>query len=226
MNDVWREFWGERMVSTEKIVDYLEKTYRPDAVILYGSVADGSANLNSDFDALVIADKEKTHDSSVVDGVVLDVFVYPAETFSTDYDPEEFVQVWDGKIILDEHGIAGQLKAKVLDYIEHLPKKTATEVAQEVEWCEKMLLRTMREDVEGYYRWHWVLCDSLEIYFDIRGLHYYGPKKTLRLMEKSDAEAFGLYAKALREFDRESLSAWIDYLKSMVNIRPNGALER
>lgn len=214
------------MVNTEKIVGYLKKTYQPDAVIVYGSFADGSANLNSDFDALIIAGKEKAHDSSIVDGVVLDVFVYPAETFSTDYDPEEFVQVWDGKIVLDEHGIAGQLKAKVLDYIEHLPKKTVTEVAQEVEWCEKMLLRTMREDVEGYYRWHWVLCDSLEIYFDIKGLHYYGPKKTLRLMEKSDAEAFGLYAKALREFDRESLSAWIDYLKSMVNIRPDGTLKR
>ena len=214
------------MVNTEKIVGYLKKTYQPDAVIVYGSFADGSANLNSDFDALIIAGKEKAHDSSIVDGVVLDVFVYPAETFSTDYDPEEFVQVWDGKIVLDEHGIAGQLKAKVLDYIEHLPKKTVTEVAQEVEWCEKMLLRTMREDVEGYYRWHWVLCDSLEIYFDIKGLHYYGPKKTLQLMEKSDAEAFGLYAKALREFDRESLSAWIDYLKSMVNIRPDETLKR
>lgn len=145
-----------------------------------------NTTLSCGFDALIIAEKEKAHDSSIVDGVVLDVFVYPAETFSTDYDPEEFVQVWDGKIVLDEHGIAGQLKAKVLDYIEHLPKKTVTEVAQEVEW----------------------------------------PKKTLRLMEKSDAEAFGLYAKALREFDRESLSAWIDYLKSMVNIRPDGTLTR
>lgn len=98
-----------------------------------------NATLSCDFDALIIAGKEKTHDSSIVDGVVLDVFVYPAETFSADYDPEEFVQVWDGKIVLDEHGIAGQLKAKVLDYIEHLPKKTVTEVAQEVEWCEKTL---------------------------------------------------------------------------------------
>ena len=115
-----------------------------------------------------------------------DVFVYSTETFSADYDPEEFVQVWDGKIVLDEHGITRQLKAKVLDYIEHLPKKTVTEVAQEVEW----------------------------------------PKKMLRLMEKSDAEAFRLYAKALREFDKESLSAWIDYLKSMVNIRPDGTLTR
>lgn len=133
----------KEMVNTEKIVGYLKKTYQPDAVIVYGSFADGSANLNSDFDALIIAGKEKAHDSSIVDGVVLDVFVYPAETFSADYDPEEFVQVWDGKIVLDEHGIAGQLKAKVL-----------------------------------------------------------------------------------REFDRESLSAWIDYLKSMVNTRPDGTLKR
>lgn len=145
-----------------------------------------NTTLSYDFDALIIAGEDKTHDSSIVDGVALDVFVYPAETFSADYDPEEFVQVWDGKIVLDEHGSAGQLKAKVLDYIEHLPKKTATEVAQEVEWCEKML----------------------------------------RLMEKSDAEAFGLYAKALREFDRESLSVWTDYLKSMVNIRLDGTLKR
>lgn len=100
-----------------------------------------NTTLSCGFDALIIAGEEKTHDSSIVDGVVLDVFVYPAETFSADYDPVEFVQVWDGKIVLDEHGIAGQLKAKVL-----------------------------------------------------------------------------------REFDRESLSAWIDYLKSMVNIRPDGTL--
>ena len=102
-----------------------------------------NTTLSCGFDALIIAGEEKTHDSSIVDGVVLDVFVYPAETFSADYDPVEFVQVWDGKIVLDEHGIAGQLKAKVL-----------------------------------------------------------------------------------REFDRESLSAWIDYLKSMVNIRPDGTLTR
>ena len=68
----------KEMVNTEKIVGYLKKTYQPDAVIVYGSFADGSANLNSDFDALIIAGKEKAHDSSIVDGVVLDVFVYPA----------------------------------------------------------------------------------------------------------------------------------------------------
>ena len=190
------------MKSTDKIIDYLKKTYQPESIIVYGSFADGSANLNSDFDALIIAGKEKLHDSSFVDGVVLDVFIYPPDQFLSEYDPAEFAQVWDGKIILDKNGMGGRLKKNVLDYIEHIPLKTAKDVSQEIKWCEKMLLRTMRGDVEGYYRWHWLLCDSLEIYFDIKGIHYYGPKKALHFMEESDSEAFHIYSKALLEFNQ------------------------
>lgn len=203
------------MRSTDKIIDYLEKTYQPESIIVYGSFADGSANLNSDFDALIIAGKEKLHDSSFVDGVVLDVFIYPPDQFLSEYDPAEFAQVWDGKIILDKNGMGGWLKKNVLDYIEHIPLKTAKDVSQEIKWCEKMLLRTMRGDVEGYYRWHWLLCDSLEIYFDIKGIHYYGPKKALHFMEESDSEAFHIYSKALLEFNQEGLSDWINYLKTI-----------
>ena len=183
--------------------------------LVYGSFADGSANLNSDFDALIIAGKEKLHDSSFVDGVVLDVFVYPPDQFLSEYDPAEFAQVWDGKIILDKNGMGERLKKNVLDYIERIPLKTEEDVSQEIKWCEKMLLRIMRGDVEGYYRWHWVLCDSLEIYFDIKGIHYYGPKKALRFMEESDSEAFHIYSKALLEFNQEGLSDWINYLKTI-----------
>lgn len=203
------------MRSTDKIIDYLEKTYQPESIIVYGSFADGSANLNSDFDALIIAGKEKLHDSSFVDGVVLDVFIYPPDQFLSEYDPAEFAQVWDGKIILDKNGMGERLKKNVLDYIERIPLKTEEDISQEIKWCEKMLLRTMRGDVEGYYRWHWVLCDSLEIYFDIKGIHYYGPKKALRFMEESDSEAFHIYSKALLEFNQEGLSDWINYLKTI-----------
>ena len=203
------------METADKILAYLKETYRPDAIIVYGSFADGSANENSDFDALVIADRERTHDSSVIDGVVLDVFIYPPDTFQAEYDPEEFVQVWDGKILLDTDGAAACLQKRILDHIAHIPRKTPEEIRQEVAWCEKMLSRTMREDAEGYYRWHWVLFDSLEIYFDIKGLHYYSPKKALRLLEQTDPDAFRIYGKALREFRRECLSEWISYLKGI-----------
>ena len=199
--------------TTDKIVAYLKDTYQPDAIIAYGSFADGSANKNSDFDALVIADSVRMHDSSVIDSIVLDVFIYPLETFQSEFDPEKFVQVWDGKIILDTEGIAARVQKRVLDYIAHIPQKTEEEIQQEVSWCEKMLSRTIREDAEGYYRWHWVLFDSLEIYFDVKGLYYDGPKKALHFLEQTDPESFQIYTKALREFKRDCLEEWISHLK-------------
>ena len=83
----------------QEIVEYLKNTYNSKAIIKYGSFADGSANENSDFDALVITTDVEKHDSSVVADTVLDVWVYPEEKFSSEYDPDEFLQVFDGIII-------------------------------------------------------------------------------------------------------------------------------
>lgn len=204
------------MERTEQIIHYLIETYEPSAMILYGSFADGSANKNSDFDALVITDHIRKHDASVICDTVLDVFIYPSETFRSAYDPEEFIQVFDGKIIFDKEGIAEKLQQRVLEYIGDAPEKTEEEIRQELDWCEKMCSRTLRGDAEGFYRWHWLLCDSLEIYSDIRHLFYHGPKKALRQMEQSDPEAFGLYSQALKNLDRNHLSEWIECLKRMV----------
>ena len=204
------------MEINEQIIRYLADTYQPEAVIVYGSFADGSAGEHSDFDALVIADHAKAHDNAVIGGTVLDVFVYPTDVFRAEYDPEEFVQVFDGKIILDKNGMAEQLKNSVLRYIESIPRKTATEIRQEVDWCMKMLVRTERRDAEGCYRRHWLLCDSLMIYCDVKGLYYFGLKKALRSMEQTDPGAFQTYSRALREPDRECLTEWIMYLQNLV----------
>ena len=203
------------MEIADKIICHLLETYQPDAVITYGSYADGSVNENSDFDALVIAKHSRKHDASVIDGTVLDVFIYPEEVFQSDYDPKEFIQIFDGNIILDKTGTAGRLKKRVLDYIESRPQKTDEEVRQELGWCEKMLSRTMRGDSEGYYRWHWVLSDSLEIYSDVKGLYYFGPKKALRYMAQADPEAYRIYSRALKEMSGEALSEWIACLKRL-----------
>ena len=104
---------GGTMQRQDAIIQYLKDTYHPEGMIAYGSFADGSANEHSDFDALVIGGSLKKHDSSVIGGTVLDVFVYPAETFQKPYDPEEFVQIFDGSILLDENGLAAALKARV-----------------------------------------------------------------------------------------------------------------
>ena len=203
------------METAEEIIRYLTDTYQPEAIIVYGSFADGSAGAHSDFDALVIADHEKAHDASRVGGVTLDVFVEPPDTFRADYDPEAFVQVWDGQIVLDRTGAASRLRQRVLDHIARLPPKSPEAVRQAVGWCEKMAERTGRGDAEGFYRWHWLLSDSLEIWSDAKGLPYFGPKKALRRMEREDPEAFRVYAAALREMSRARLDAWIALLRRL-----------
>lgn len=146
----------------EKIIQYLVDKYSPSVLISYGSFADGSANAGSDYDALLVYDGRECHDGSVIDGTPLDVFCYPAENFSGDYDPEKYLSVFDGKIIIDTDSIGQSIKNKVRSFIENAPKKDKDELRHEVEWCRKMLIRSGRNDAEGFFRWHWVLVDTLK----------------------------------------------------------------
>lgn len=207
------------MDRTEKIIQYLIDKYSPSVLISYGSFADGSANAGSDYDALLVYDGRECHDGSVIDGTPLDVFCYPAESFSGDYDPEKYLGVFDGKIIIDTDSIGQSIKNKVRSFIENAPKKDKDELRHEVEWCRKMLVRSGRNDAEGFFRWHWVLVDSLEIYFDIIGRYYYGSKKSLRYLGETDKNGLAIYEAAMREFTPEALEKWIAHLELIFNER-------
>ncbi len=199
----------------ESIQGYLLEKYRPLAMIVYGSYADGSNGEHSDFDALLIVQGgEKAHDASFVDGVQLDAFVCPRAQIEGDFDPEEFVQVFDGKIVCDTDDLAQNLQEKVREHLRELPVKNAEEIRDEIAWCEKMLARVQRGDAEGFYRWHWLLTDSLEIAFDILREPYFGPKKSLRWLEKNRKELFSAYAKALGGMDFAAAADWISILRA------------
>ena len=162
----------------EKIIEYIEQKYNPLSIILYGSYANGTNNLNSDFDALVISyDHEQFHDTSFVNDIQLDVFVYPASYFDGEFDCNNFIQIFDGKIIVDNEERGKTLQMKVLSYLQNRPQKTKAEMDANVDWCVKMLARVKRYDAEGMFRWHWVLIDSLEIFCDIQQHPYLGPKR-------------------------------------------------
>lgn len=203
------------MDRTEKIIQYLIDKYSPSVLISYGSFADGSANAGSDYDALLVYDGRECHDGAVIDGTPLDVFCYPAESFSGDYDPEKYLGVFDGKILIDTDSLGQSIKDRVRGFIDSMPKKDTDELRHEIEWCRKMLIRSGRGDAGGFFRWHWVLIDSLEIYFDIIGKRYYGPKKSLRRLCETDGVGFALYEAAMREFTRDTLEKWIAYLESV-----------
>ena len=55
--------------------------------------------------------------------------------------------------------------------------------------------------------------DSIEIYFDIIHERYLGPKKSLLKLRERDSEAYRIYGAALRNFNQETLSDWIDYIE-------------
>ncbi|MCD8149955.1 MAG: nucleotidyltransferase domain-containing protein [Clostridiales bacterium] len=195
------------------IISYLTTVYHPLAIITYGSYANGTNNQNSDYDALlIVSDGEKQHDCSVVDGIVLDIFIYPLSQVIGEINIEDFIQIFDGKIILDTDGAGQNLKDRVLRFMETRPCKTREEVAEEIQWCKKMLSRVQRGDAEGYFRWHWLLIDSLEIACDIFRQPYYGPKKSLKWLKAEHPDLFALYSTALKEFDEEALEEWVTCL--------------
>ncbi len=208
----------------ETILSYLQERYQPLTVILYGSYADGSNNQNSDFDALLVtADGNMYHDVSVVDGVQLDVFVYPLSELNEGTQACEFAQIFDGTILADTDGIGCALKNKALDYVNDIPKKTAEEIRDEIAWCKKMLARVERDDAEGYYRWHWLLTDSLEIACDILQHPYCGPKKSLRWLEGNSLYLYETYHEALKEMNVDALKKWVDCL---VELSSKGHVEQ
>lgn len=201
----------------EEIIEYIKRRYDPLSLIIYGSYANGSNNQNSDFDALVISrDHEVSHDSSFVNGIELDVFVYPASYFDGKFDCSDFVQIYDGRILWDTDGLGASLQKQVLSYMDSRPLKTDREIRTEVEWCKKMLLRTKRRDAEGMFRWHWVLVDSLEIFCDAVHHAYFGPKKALRWMEEEYPEAFSIYREALFDLEEGSIKNWVSCLEQLI----------
>ena len=198
----------------DETLAYLQEKYHPLSVILYGSYANGTNTVNSDFDALVIsAGHEPFHDTSFVGNVQLDVFVYPATYFEDDINYEDFVQIFDGRILADANGIGKTLQANVQSYLRNRPVKTRNEIQASIDWCVKMGKRAKRCDCEGMFRWHWVLIDSLEIFCDVMRQPYWGPKKSLKWMEETHPEAFQYYQKALSHFRMDCLEDWIGYIQ-------------
>ena len=207
-------YFRNEVISLDQIIHYIEQKYSPLSIILYGSYANGTNNSGSDFDALVISSNHKHfHDTSFVSDIQLDVFVYPASYFESDFDLNDFIQISDSRILKDHDGLGKRLKEKVVFHLQNRLPKSETEIDASIDWCVKMLERTKRADAEGLFRWHWVLTDSLEIFCDVMGHPYLGPKKSLKWMEENHPDAFACYQQALSDFKIDSLAQWVAYIK-------------
>lgn len=198
---------------TEKILSYLKKTYHPLAVIVSGSYADGSFDEGSDFDCTVVVEGEKPfgHDSSVIDGVPLDCFIYTDEE-AEDIDPDAVLPIFNGRIIFDTDGIAANMKAKVAKYVADNTVTSESDKQIIRGFIVKCMKRMDKNDDDGNYRLISLLWESLCDYFLLRDMYFFGGKKAIKYLKENDPEGYGLYHKAITEKTPEAVKPWAEYI--------------
>lgn len=90
---------------TIKCVNYLKETYNPISIIVYGSYALGTNDESSDFDCMVIVDsKEVSNDTSVVNGVQLDCYIYTRDEINN-LEIDTFATLFNPIIVFDTDNI-------------------------------------------------------------------------------------------------------------------------
>ena len=193
----------------QNIISYITDKYNPLCIVVYGSYADDTYNPLSDFDCMIIvANKAAAHDTSVVDGVQLDLFIHSTD----EVDLIDCTPFFYAKIIKDTNDIAKGLVNKAKSYITNKAKKTILEKDSLKSWLCKMLARAKSDNADGLFRRHWALTDSLEIYFDLRDKFYFGPKKAIATLRNDDVKGFQLFDNTLRSMDYNDFEEWIKHV--------------
>lgn len=170
--------------------------HEPVLVLAYGSFAQGRTSASSDVDLIVFAPVEAPmHDGSVVAGHPLDAWIHPVADLN---NPAQFLRVSPCVVLHDPQGLApgflGAVEAHRRDAAGPLSEAERTQLGG---WITKMLVRAADDDVEGNYRYRWLVQDFLELWSRFGARLYEGPKKTLAVLADLDPGAHATLADLL-----------------------------
>lgn len=180
----------------EVLKKYLKKKYNCHSIILYGSLSDGTETNESDIDVICFSDNVKEqNDTNKLLGRELDAWIYDTNVM---YDFKKLIHILGGKIILDEKNMCNKLLEDIDKYLKTEEKLSDEEINFQKSWLLKMINRVKRNDIEGNFRYHLLLTEGLEIYFNIKGIRYMGPKKSLNFLMENDKIAFNYFNEALK----------------------------
>jgi predicted nucleotidyltransferase len=199
----------------EDVKEYLIKKYNCHSIILYGSYANGDFTEESDIDLICFCDNPHAeNDTSIISGRQLDAWIYDTGTMD---NFTQFLHVRGGKILLDERNKCDNFLKEIDKQFKKGPEQlTADKKYFLKNWLAKMLNRAQKEDIEGNFRYHWLLVDSLEIYFNIKGLWYLGPKKSLKWLYENDRDAYNVFDNALKvNADIADVEKLVEFIRSL-----------
>jgi predicted nucleotidyltransferase len=153
----------------DELKHYLIKKYEPHLIILYGSYIRSDFTQESDVDVICFTDKVcPENDTSILCGLQLDAWIYNSDLIKK---VEQYLHIRDGEIIYDQYSIGNNFLNEINQiYIKGPEKLDEKQKLFLNSWLSKMLRRSQKGDPEGNYRFHWMLKDSLEVYFNVKGL--------------------------------------------------------
>lgn len=196
-----------------KIVIDLQGRYNLPIIILYGSRARGDHTPSSDIDIVCFVEgATPIGDARDFEGFYLDAWVYSSDAMLASTD--EFLRFADGYCLYDSEGQGAAFLKELQQRIEQGPKPlSASEIQHTKQWVYKMLERSKSLEVESFYRLYWLAVDLLQIYFDLRGQWYFGPKKSLAWLREHDATGYQLFSQvynpSIRFDDLEKLAEYV-----------------
>ena len=196
------------------IITYLENTYHPRALLVYGSYIRGDFDEYSDFDCMLIVDeKSAKHDSSIINGVQLDCFIFTADEALYE-EPDVFLAAYNSELVIDD-GTGKALRDRVRDHVHEHEKIDEAEKEFISSWFLKTINRMRKGDDEGNYRGVALLWESLADYFLLRDMFYFGSKEAILYLKQNDAKGYDLFHQAITLKSNEKITAWarhvIDY---------------
>lgn len=180
------------------LCEFLMEKHGAHTIMLYGSRANGSATVESDYDVIAFAPVDRVlHDARLHDGQYLDVFVYPEQELAE--ATEDFLHIRQAQVLQQRDAEADAFLAQLDVLYEQGPSPLSSdEIVARITWINKMLVRAQRGDPEGNYRQHWLLFSLLEDYFQLRRQWYQGPKKALAFLALNEPVIHASFVEALK----------------------------
>ena len=119
------------------------------------------------------------NDTSIIDGVQLDVWVVNSSQLER---PEEYLHIINNEVLFDSRGESAEFLDGINRIYEEGPEPISENQRKFIRsWLIKMQKRSLHDDTEGLYRYHWMLTESLEMYFKLNNLWFLGVKKIIAL---------------------------------------------